>query len=241
MEKKYTQEQLDKKLEEQKVKLKSEVKDWVDEKATELSEVRAVTLANEYKEKSPRMKELEDDKQELQFYIDGWALPSDMTLAKMVMNRQLWKELWLSLIQTINGVAFVNGKPAVYGETYLSLITKAGYRIEVLEESNEKVEIELISPDWKHKQKWSYTKEEAKKAWQRKNVFLKYPKRMLRYKAIRNAQNVMCPHIMWGAYLVDEAEEIDNAIDVTNEVVPEFHEEQMKELEDQIKNGVIEQ
>jgi hypothetical protein len=37
---------------------------------------------------------------------------------------------------------------------------------------------------------------------------LKYPVRMLRYKAIRNAQNVLCPEIMWGAYLYEEASEI---------------------------------
>ena len=33
---------------------------------------------------------------------------------------------------------------------------------------------------------------------------------MLRYKAIRNAQNILCPEIMWWAYLVDESEEIQN-------------------------------
>jgi len=31
---------------------------------------------------------------------------------------------------------------------------------------------------------------------------------MLRYKAIRNAQNILCPEIMGGAYLNEEAEEI---------------------------------
>ena len=33
---------------------------------------------------------------------------------------------------------------------------------------------------------------------------------MLRYKAIRNAQNILCPEIMWWAYLYEEAQEVQS-------------------------------
>lgn len=207
-EKKYTEQEVKELLEKEKIELKEKAKKWADEKAQEIAESRAVIIAEEYRELSAEEKRFEQDKKQLQFYIEQWALPSDMTLGKMMMNRQLGRELWLSLIQTINGIAFVNGRPSVYGETYLSLITKAGYKINVISESEEKVEVELVWPNGT--QKGSYTKEEAQKAWLWKNVYLKYPIRMLRYKAIRNAQNVLCPDILGGAYLYEEEQEIAN-------------------------------
>lgn len=208
MEKKYTEAEYQSALEKEKEKMKETAKVWAEEKAQEVAKVRAIRIAEEYKKLSAEEQRFEQDKKQLQFYIEEWALPDDMTLWKMMMNRQLGRELWLSLIQTINGIAFVNGKPSVYGETYLSLIVKNGYRIHVISESDEKVEIELEWPNWK--QKWSYTKAEAETAGIYRNVWLKYPKRMLRYKAIRNAQNVLCPDILGWAYLYEEEQEVAN-------------------------------
>lgn len=211
----YSEEEVQALLEEKEKELKSKALAWVEEKAQEKAEIRAIAIAEGYRELSAEEKRFEQDKKQLEFYIQEWALPQDLTLWKMMMNRQLWRELGLSLIQTINWIAFVNWRPAVYWETYLSLITKNWYKINVIEETEEKVEIELEGPNWK--QKWSFTKDEAIKAWLWKNVYLKYPIRMLRYKAIRNAQNILCPEIMWWAYLVEEEKEIINEVQTWSE------------------------
>ena len=204
----YSDEEVQALLEEKEKELKSKALAWVEEKAQEKAEIRAVAIAEEYRELSAEEKRFEQDKKQLQFYIEEWALPQDMTLWKMMMNRQLGRELWLSLIQTINWIAFVNWRPAVYWETYLSLITKNWYKINVIEETEEKVEVELVWPNWA--QKWSFTKKEAEKLWVlSKWVWAKYPIRMMRYKAIRNAQNVLCPEILGWAYLAEEAREIE--------------------------------
>lgn len=210
-EKTFTQEEVQKLLDLQKEQLRQETVWFIAEKSTEIAEKKATNMAlimaEQYKELSIEEKLFEQDKKQLLFYIDDKALPADMTLWKMMMCRQLGRELGLSLIQTINWIAFVNWKPSLFWETYLSLITKNGYKINVLEETEESVEIELVWPNGT--QKWKFTKKEAELAQIWKNVYLKYPKRMLRYKAIRNAQNILCPHITWGAYLTDEAEEVN--------------------------------
>lgn len=212
MEKKYSQEEVDELLNKQKEELRKETVVFIAEKSSEIAEKKAQTMAIEIAEKYKWLtyeeKQFDQDKKQLEFFINEKAFPSDMTLWKMLMNRQLGRELGLNLIQTINWIAWVNWRPAVYGETYLSLITKKWYKINVVKETDEEVQIELEWPNWKAK--WSFTKKEAELAWLWKNVYLKYPKRMLRYKAIRNAQNILCPEIMWWAYLVDESEEIQN-------------------------------
>ena len=209
-EKLYTQQEVDEIIKQKETEMKEKALVWVEEKSQEKAEIRAIAMAEEYRELSAEEKRFEQDKKQLQFYIEEWALPQDMTLWKMMMNRQLGRELWLSLIQTINWIAFVNWRPAVYWETYLSLITKNWYKINVIEETEEKVEVELVWPNGT--QKWSFTKKEAEKLWVlSKWVWAKYPIRMMRYKAIRNAQNVLCPEILGWAYLAEEAKEIEEA------------------------------
>lgn len=207
-EKLYTQQEVEEIIKQKEIEIKEKALVWVEEKAQEKAEIRAQALALQFRELTPEEQQFERDKRQIEFYVAEWALPQDMTLWKMMMNRQLGRELWLSLIQTINWIAFVNWRPAVYWETYLSLITKNWYKINVIEETEEKVEVELVWPNWA--QKWSFTKKEAEKLWVlSKWVWAKYPIRMMRYKAIRNAQNVLCPEILGWAYLAEEAREIE--------------------------------
>lgn len=212
MDKSYSQEEVNKLLDLQKEELRRETVGFIAEKSTEIAEKKAETLAvqlaEQYRDLTLEEKQFEQDKKQLEFYIWQNAMPSDMTLGKLMMCRQLWRELGLSLIQTINGIAFIKWKPSVYGETYLALITKHWYKINVISESNESVEVELEWPSWKAI--WKFTKEDAQLAGLRKDTYLKYPRRMLRYKAIREAQNILCPNILWWAYLTDEAIESQN-------------------------------
>lgn len=206
----YTEEEVAELLEKQKQELKEQTKEFIEKKSQEIWEAKWLRLAEEYRELTLEEKQFHQDKKQIEFYVSEWALPEGMNLWKMMICRQLGRELGLSFMQTMNWIAFVNGKPSVYGETYLSLIVKAGYKINVLEENEEKVEVEL---DWPNgKQKGSFTKKEAEKLWVlSKWVWAKYPVRMMRYKAIRNAQNVLCPEILGWAYLYDEAKEMEEA------------------------------
>lgn len=207
-EKLYTQQEVDEIIKQKETEIKEKALIWVEEKSQEKAEIRAQALALQFRELTPEEQQFERDKKQIEFYVTEWALPEGMNLWKMMINRQLGRELWLSFMQTINGVAFINWKPSVYGETFLSLIVKNWYKIKVLEETEEKVEVELEWPNGT--QKWSFTKKEAEKLWVlSKWVWAKYPIRMMRYKAIRNAQNVLCPEILGWAYLAEEAREIE--------------------------------
>lgn len=207
-EKTYSQVEVDKLLEAQKENLKEETKDWVNNKAKEIAEGKAIVLAEDYKELSPEMKSFEDSKKMIQYYIEGWALPSDMNEQKMMMLKWFWDTMWLSLMECINWMAFINGRPTIYGSVFLGLLVKNKYKITFLTKTEVEVEVEIEWPNGK--QKWYFSEEMAKTAWIWKNVYLKYPIRMLSYKAIREAQNFLCPEILWGVVLAEEVNEYPN-------------------------------
>lgn len=205
-EKMYTQKELDALLDLQKDELKEKSKDWVREKAEEIAKSQALVLAEEYKELSPMMKKFEEDKKVIQYYIAWWALPADMNEQKMMMLKNFWEALGLSLMECITWMCFINGRPALYGSVYISMLTRNWYKIEFLEKTAEKVKVKLTWPNWE--QEWYFDKKMAESAWIWKNVYLKYPTRMLSYKAIRDAQNFLCPDILGWVPLVEEADEI---------------------------------
>lgn len=235
----YNQEQLDKKLEDQKKELLEKTKDFINEKSEEIAKWKAkkiaLVLANEYKELSPEMKKFEDNKKMVQYYVEWWALPSDMNEQKMMMLKEFWAWMWLSLMECISWMAFINWRPAVYWSVYLWLLTKNKYKITFIKKTPEEVEVELEWPNWK--QKWYFSKEMAQAAWIWKNVYLKYPTRMLSYKAIREAQNFLCPEILWWVILLEEADEYPEVKQIeTEEQKEEKAEQKQKDLQEKYKN-----
>jgi len=234
-EKKYTQAEVDEIVKKEIDKLRNDTVWLIAEKATEIAEKKAktmaLTLANEYKELSPEMRKFEEEKARIKYFIQGWALPNDMNEQKMMMMQEFWKPLGLNLMQCINWMAFINWKPAIYWATYLSVLSKSWYKIKFLEKTPEKVSIELEWPNWK--MTWTYTKQMAETAGQWKNIFIKYPVRMLTYKAVREAQMFLCPEIFDGVNLVEEEKEIIlNSKDATTKTDEEKEEELRKKQEE---------
>lgn len=207
-EKKYSENELKLILEKQEIELRAKVKDYIDEKADEKAEIRALAIVEENKEISPEMRRFEESKKMIQYYIQGGALPADMTEPKMMMLKEFWGNLGLSLMECISWMAFIKWKPSVYWAVFISLLTRNNYKIKFIKKTAEECEVELEWPNWKAK--WFFNKEMAVKAGIWKDVYLKYPERMLSYKAIREAQNFLCPEILWWVYLVEEAWEIPN-------------------------------
>jgi hypothetical protein len=69
-EKLYTQQEVDEIIKQKETEIKEKALVWVEEKAQEKAEIRAVAIAEEYRELSAEEKRFEQDKKQLQFYIE---------------------------------------------------------------------------------------------------------------------------------------------------------------------------
>jgi hypothetical protein len=83
-EKMYSQKELDDILEQERKRLREEAVSYIAEKSTEIAEkkanIMALQIAERQKELSIEERLFEQDKQQIQFYIEQQALPTDMTL-----------------------------------------------------------------------------------------------------------------------------------------------------------------
>ena len=70
-EKIFTEKEVKLMLEKQEIELRAKVKDYIEDKATEKAEIRALTIAENYKELSTEMKKFQQDKEMIQYYIQG--------------------------------------------------------------------------------------------------------------------------------------------------------------------------
>jgi len=215
----FTKDEVETLLLERENQVKEKTKNWVLEKAEELAEKRAeskaLVIAEQYKWLSQEMKKFEEEKIMIEYYQKDWALPWDLTVWKALMLKQFGWSLWLSFMECITWMCFINWRPALYWSVYLSLLTRNGYKIEFLEKTTEKVKVRITWKNWS--QEWYFDKKMAETAWIWKNVYLKYPETMLSYKAIRAAQKFLCPEILGWIPLVEEADEIPASNPVTTD------------------------
>lgn len=153
------------------------------------------------------------------YFAQSQALPFGIKNApQLVMVMQAWFDLWLSPTEAMNSLAIINGRVSMYWEKVIERVTSAGYEIS-FEEKYEEKEIEkkwqkYILRDWyckatlkKWERSWTeeYSKKDAELAWLlSKDNRLKYPKLMMRYRAVRNWMKFFCPEVMWWTPMYEE-------------------------------------
>ena len=176
----------------------------------QMVESKSIILASEMfdKEKttSIQLKEFNDQKTQLEWLATQKALPKDETAGQTLMKIRMWKQMWLTEFEAINGIWFVNGRMTVWWEVMVWMLTKAWYRLKFIK-SDEKICDVEISKDWESMQE-SFTIEEANKAWWTSKWFVwkNQPKLMLRYKAIRQVCKFFCPHVLGWMITTEEAQ-----------------------------------
>lgn len=135
------------------------------------------------------------------------ALPAQLdNPEKVFMVLMAWRDLWLSTTQSLNWLYIVNGKISVFWETAALLMKRWWYVIERWECNSKLAQVTIWhkdNPENKHTEKFSI--EEATHAWIAWSiVWKKYPKVMLRWKALAMARKMFAPDCLWWYSMKEE-------------------------------------
>ena len=137
---------------------------------------------------------------------DSKALPSFIdNPGKLVMVLLAGKEAGMGAVEALNSFYIVNGKLTIYGAATLSQLKRAKFAVRWGECSDKIASVTIIAPD-KSEHTEVYTIEEAQLAgnMNKNEVWRKYPKNMLRWKALGAAVRFFCPEVLNGYYVREE-------------------------------------
>ena len=136
--------------------------------------------------------------------------PQDVTLAILY-----GMEVGLRPLQSLQSVAVINGKPAIYGDAALALVEQSGLA-EYVKEWQEQTERGLTAICEAQKKgkpeptRQTFSEQEAKNAglWGGRGPWSDYPRRMLQMRARSWCLRDCFPEVLEGLYLAEEAEAI---------------------------------
>lgn len=139
-----------------------------------------------------------------EFHLSG-ALPKHLENAhRVVMVLQAGAEMGIPPMQAVNTLYIVNGKVAMEGRAMLKQIIKGGVKVKWKESTNEKCTVELTR-EGEEPYEETFTIEDARTAnLLGKDNWKKFPKVMLRWRALSQCSRFYCPDIIESVYLVEE-------------------------------------
>jgi len=114
-------------------------------------------------------------------------------------------EAGMSVMQSINSYYIVNGKITIYGAAVIQQLRRHGWKLQWQESTNEIATVTISKGQESHTE--TYTIEEAKDSGlANRSNWMKFPKEMLRHKAVGRAVRFACPEVLGGFYLKEEIE-----------------------------------
>lgn len=166
----------------------------------------------------------------------------------IIICAQISQELDIPLMQGLQGIAVINGRPGVYGDLMLA-ICRRSQPWEYFEESLDEATM-TASCTVKRRHEPALTRTFSKKdaemagLWGGKDNWKKYPNRMLQHRARSFALRDCYTDVLHGLYLMDELNEgaiidVIDCTDVTNKPgspeVVQVTEQQLTALKEKIK------
>ena len=162
-------------------------------------------------------------------FVESKAFSKDMNAAKFVVLMQAWVDLWLNPTESLRSLAVINGNVSMYGTKVIERVRAHGYSIkfeeslkqELYEKDNKKfkrrvgeckatvtkkntVDATTVAGQEDSRTE-TYTMEDAKIAWLlSKDNRVKYPKLMLRYRALWMCVKFFCPEVLGGVSMYEE-------------------------------------
>ncbi|HCA25308.1 MAG TPA: hypothetical protein DEP32_14180 [Pseudomonas sp.] len=141
--------------------------------------------------------------------------PQD-TLVAMMMG----SELGLNPIQSLQNIAVINGKPAIYGDALLALVQnnpKFGGHEETFDDSTMTATCTVWRKGDTAKHTVKFSKADAEKAglWSKSGPWTQYPKRMLMWRARGYALRDKFADALGGLVTVEEARDMPEERDIT--------------------------
>lgn len=156
---------------------------------------------------------------------------------KVFVALQWGHELGLSPMVAVNNVAVINGKPTLSADIMSAVVKRSPEYggIKWIEMSDTKAECEItrILPNGeKETITSSFTIEDAKKAGLAgRDVWQKYPRRMLKHRCLSYGLKDMFPDLLAGLYDPEEMESIEKPTERNITPQPEYMAEQIRQEE----------
>lgn len=158
------------------------------------------------------------------------ALPANENAGQVMMKLQAAKDMGLTPTQALTGIAFVNGKLAVFGAAAASLMVKHGYNLS-WGECTDKVATLKVSKEGRGEHPETFTIEDARKAGLagKPGPWTLYTRDMLRWKALARARNFFCPEVGGGLPIKEDYQELETVTQPIDEA--KIREEQERAIE----------
>lgn len=180
------------------------------------TEITAITPSSikEYAEAFGKMAEM---------LVGGNSLPKAIkTKSDLVMYMQASKDLGLTLTESFNSLAFINGRMSMYGPKVIARARQAGYKFkfnewfETVENSDGTTGRNLYcsctmwhidDKEDTRTERWDLLKaHKAGLLW--KDVRKNYPETMLRYRAVNECIKFFAPDVLAGVAMYEEVKDI---------------------------------
>ena len=155
------------------------------------------------------------------------ALKTPAQVTAVILTGQ---EMGLAPMYSLRNINIIQGKPCLASELQLTIFIKNGGKVRWIESTDTKAVVELTHPNNpQNPHQGSFTIEEARNAGLiTKDSWKKYPKAMLKARAISSGLRAIAPEIQMGLYDPDEIQPIDideaDIVDESAEIPAEFPE-----------------
>jgi len=151
---------------------------------------------------------------------EAGIIPREMNAAQAQAIILAGREIGLEPLQSLRTMAFINGRLTMSVQLQLALARqRAGVRVEQLTETDDSCTVTLARDG--ERITCAYTLADARRAGlERSHGWQKYPRQMLRWRAIGDALRIIAPDVVMGLLSPEEAETIDISVDATDDVPP---------------------
>lgn len=137
-----------------------------------------------------------------------------------VLVAMMWSSnLGVPALQGIQGIAVINGKPAIYGDLAIAVVRKSGkckYVKESVEGTGDQMraicEVERVDEGIPHKVSFSVGDAKIAGLWGKSGPWKNYPKRMLQMRARGFALRDAFPDVLMGMVTVEEAMDTEEMV-----------------------------
>lgn len=134
-------------------------------------------------------------------------IPKEMSAIQAAMIVQAGRELGLHPLQSLRSISLVNGRMVMSVQLQLALArSQAGVRLVRIEESADSCTVTLARNG--EQISCTYTMDDAKRAGLIRNdgSWVRYPRQMLRWRAIGDALRLIAPDVVMGLIAPEEAD-----------------------------------
>jgi RecT family len=141
--------------------------------------------------------------------IKSGAIPRGISNpAQLQMIIQAGYEVGMPPVQAMGSFAIINGRISMWGAAVIARVNQAGHDLEWGHCDKMGAEVTILR-NGKGKPE-TFTIEEAREAGlTTKDIWKKYPKDMLRWKALGRSVRLTCPEVLNGVYIAEEARDME--------------------------------